>query len=722
MPFNLIRDSTSHLIIKKIKQIPNAAVLEVSSIIGTASSDKFEPLLNDIKINGESINISGSQINYINSSIPGVLEPNKAIILDNTTSERNINLLGAETFFINGEELINQDSSSASSLKLLSSITEGHSKPNKVLVVDSNKDISNINKLDCSSIETKGFALTSNKIFNERIINNYQYLDNNQWNDICWCPDLKLILAVGNGCVMLTSDGETWENIETTANNWVDIKWVAKFSLLIMCSNTGTDRIRMSINGYDWFNTNTNNTYPYDSIGMDSSYVYVFSSDGSYKTTDGDTWTAIAAKPLNSKNSYNGKDSQLLLSSIGTSINTLTSSYLIKNVDTDAVHTNINSNTKWANITNGNGVWVIVNTNKSNYRLYRSTDTKYWENVYTNGINEGFSAIGIKFISNLNIFVMYGSNGLYYSYNCTNWISIDLPKKNSISCLTWSDYYGKLFILSYNQNPVFDILENIHNIKYPLINLDSINIVGFCESANKTLLYGSNILWADTNQYQLSDSNFNVNSIAYSQSLDLYVAVGINFIYTSSNAIDWTLISGTPSKTWIDICWGNDKFIAISSDMILSSSNGTTWSSTNFTSSDWTKIIYNGNYIAISTSSPYMRKSTDGVNWGNPTIPQTSNIIDITYNSSLFVVLFNTATNRIMTSVNGNSWTSIETPVSTEIFNSITWCDQLELFVAISSTSIMYSSDGINWEIIIITSFAGKNFSLIKYSSINKLN
>ena len=68
---------------------------------------------------------------------------------------------------------------------------------------------------------------------------------------------------------------------------------------------------------------------------------------------------------------------------------------------------------------------------------------------------------------------------------------------------------------------------------------------------------------------------------------------------------------------------------------------------------------------------------------------------------NLFVAVSSTGTgNRVMTSTNGNSWTS-RTSASDNNWTSICWSYSLTLFVAVSSSGtgnrVMSSSDGINW-------------------------
>ena len=80
----------------------------------------------------------------------------------------------------------------------------------------------------------------------------------NQWNSVCWSPELTLFVAVatsGTGNRVMTSpDGITW-TIRTSAvdNNWTNVCWSSSLSLFVAVSNSGTgNRVMTSPDGITW--------------------------------------------------------------------------------------------------------------------------------------------------------------------------------------------------------------------------------------------------------------------------------------------------------------------------------------------------------------------------------------------------------------------------------------------------------------------------------------
>lgn len=719
MPFNLVRDSNL-LLVKKSVQNTSTPNVSTTASLAVQNSDKYVPNLTEIKIDGQAVNVTGAQLNYTDTTA-GIAQASKAVVLDNNKNTSGLNLLSCMKMFINGSELGNSDGASTSSVNFLTSINKGVAKPNKAIVLDNDRSINNINSLDCSSLETNKYILTSNKVYNERIINSSQTIPNNQWNDICWCPDLKIFIAVGNNCGMISSDGNTWEDITINANNWVDVKWIAKFGLFVICSNTGTNRIMTSINGRDWFNTNTDNTYSYDSIGMDSGYVYVFSSSGSYRTNNGVTWEAIDSKPSNSKNSYNNREKKLLISSTGTSVNTLTISYFIRDINTGDVHSNIDNSTVWANITYGNGNWVMINTLQSYYRMYKSVDGKYWTNIYCNGIDESFIANGIKFINDINTFIVYGYNStisnVYYSFDCDTWIPIQLP---ATRCIAWSDYLGQLLFISdtkiYKSKSIYDVNIDIdYSLHLKQQTVDEDNLIVSIKNSHiiksdtskqwKQIIYKDKLIIisddAQDNFFASSSDNgksittsisstFKWNSICYKA--NLFVIAGDNGFLSSSDTINWN--STTLSYAWSSICYGFGIFVVVSTNgKAAKSSNGVDWELMNMANSVWRSVTATANgFLAVGTNGVIY--TLDNINWLSTDCPNG------VWRSVCFGngVIVSVGDGVAMYSKNNIDWFAATCDNCN--WQCVIYISKLKMFAACASTGtnrFMYSKDGIKW-------------------------
>jgi hypothetical protein len=123
----------------------------------------------------------------------------------------------------------------------------------------------------------------------------------------------------------------------------------------------------------------------------------------------------------------------------------------------------------------------------------------------------------------------------------------------------------------------------------------------------------------------------------------------------------------------------------------------------------WAGIAWSpelGLFAAVSPSaSNAIMTSPDGATWTARTSPATggtNNWRAITWSPELglFVALSFNGTNRVMTSSDGITWTSSASAVETNGWYSIAWSPALGMFVGVSfsgTNRVMTSTDGINW-------------------------
>ena len=159
-------------------------------------------------------------------------------------------------------------------------VTQGIATANKALVVDTNKDILNINTLGItnatfntitgtlttpmqSNITSVGtldsLSVNGNATINTEITwTQRTSAANNNWQAICWSPQLLLFVAVsdsGTGNRVMTSpDAIAW-TIQTSAanNNWHSVCWSSELLLFVAVSDSGTgNRVMTSSNGINW--------------------------------------------------------------------------------------------------------------------------------------------------------------------------------------------------------------------------------------------------------------------------------------------------------------------------------------------------------------------------------------------------------------------------------------------------------------------------------------
>jgi hypothetical protein len=81
---------------------------------------------------------------------------------------------------------------------------------------------------------------------------------NNNWNSVCWSPQLRIFVAVSNtgsgNRVMTSPDGITW-TIRTSAtdNNWTSVCWSPQLEIFVAVATSGTgNRVMTSPDGITW--------------------------------------------------------------------------------------------------------------------------------------------------------------------------------------------------------------------------------------------------------------------------------------------------------------------------------------------------------------------------------------------------------------------------------------------------------------------------------------
>ena len=161
---------------------------------------------------------------------------------------------------------------------------------------------------------------------------------------------------------------------------------------------------------------------------------------------------------------------------------------------------------------------------------------------------------------------------------------------------------------------------------------------------------------------------------------------GNNQIWHSTDGLSWTNsgVSGVPSLSYQDICYGNGKYVAVasSSNQVISSTDGLTWSShtlpgsANVSSHLWNGVTYgNGVYFAVGSndasedsSGKYFMYSTDGENWNLTNSPGSNAYQKTTYGGDKFVTV--ASLNRNQTEINNQIvWSYTGKPVTLSYYD-----------------------------------------------------
>lgn len=180
------------------------------------------------------------------------------------------------------------------------------------------------------------------------------------------------------------------------------------------------------------------------------------------------------------------------------------------------------------------------------------------------------------------------------------------------------------------------------------------------------------VTWTD--RAQPSPTPVNWKSSCYNSSVGLFAAVSNAATGTIANRViigvnTWTAQTAASNDNWSSICSDNTIYVAVSlNGTIMTSSNGTTWTNRTASAADpWTSVCYGAaaGFVAVSSAGTAMY-SADGITWTNAaSVAAANNWRCVTYNSvdAVYVAVSDsfagTINNRIMTSPDGNTWTSV---------------------------------------------------------------
>ena len=189
------------------------------------------------------------------------------------------------------------------------------------------------------------------------------------------------------------------------------------------------------------------------------------------------------------------------------------------------------------------------------------------------------------------------------------------------------------------------------------------------------------------------------------------------YIATSPDGVNWNLITSWPLQPLKKIVYGNGLWVAIGKKIIYSSTNGISWTpqySTNDNNYDLTGLTYGNNkFVAVGLYNAVLT-SMDGKIWTKTT---GTGLGDITFGNEMFAGVSGTS---LLTSTDGINWTIRASYPRVQYggtrFSRITYGNGI--FAAIGSDSeqnndVVYTSpDGLSWTVYILNtpdSFKGLN-------------
>lgn len=207
------------------------------------------------------------------------------------------------------------------------------------------------------------------------------------------------------------------------------------------------------------------------------------------------------------------------------------------------------------------------------------------------GESEAYSPYSIRFAN--GFFIMVAGDGtIWFSVDAENW---------SKSAITASSYNGWRDVCFADGKYVF---------------------VGDTVSGSQKFAISTNL-----QTFSIGDLPIGCNSVAYGNGV--IVAAGAKGICTSSNATQWSTVSGSwtsDTANFSCVCFGGSKFVAVSYDgLIYYSQNGTTWTKAEnpWSSPTCENVTYSdGKYLITPKEQiDQILVSNDAITWTPVTLP-----------------------------------------------------------------------------------------------------
>ena len=288
MSFNIPRDNNNK-IVRTSKTINVVPSLSQAISIGSTGNTNFASV-NTLSLNNVVVTATGTQLNFVDVT-PGIASASKALVLNSSSNITGINNISCNALIVNGTNITSSLFASASSddanNTFMTTVVPGIAQPSKALILNSNNNIRNINKLSTQSFNINNTEITVNtnnyKNLNINNLNNSSannflhpngyylqknsfnstddtYIKTTNWSSVCWSSKLSLYVAVCTGSVggsnivdtrrvITSTTGNTW-SVQTIPTN-SDLKfvcWSPKLSIFVAVGNV----IIISSNGINW--------------------------------------------------------------------------------------------------------------------------------------------------------------------------------------------------------------------------------------------------------------------------------------------------------------------------------------------------------------------------------------------------------------------------------------------------------------------------------------
>jgi hypothetical protein len=558
----------------------------------------------------------------------------------------------------------------------------------------------NINgKYDLTSSVTTNTAGS----YTDPAIVNYSIFDTNSNSNV------KMVTVGSSNSIVYSYDGINWINSYT--NNMSSLFSVAYNGRIWLAGGLYGSCITYSLNGINWFSSvNSSSVFQgvYAIATSGSMWVaagygtIAYSYDGIFWQIDpnsqnlftmvngiaynGSRWVAVGSGAYNSIaysdngiNWYYSNNSQSIFQYWGYDV-------------------------AW----NGSTMWVAVGygTNSIAY----SYDGLNWNPCntfpgYGNTVNNLFTTYGhaIAWNGSMWVAVGWGTNSIAYSNDGINWIASNNTQSiiYYIVDIAWSNTLSLWFAVGYNGSSNPTIVYSSDGINWNGNSLySSFPNNGQPASIASTTLVNNTITLPQSRIVALGNCNSSSNAIIYSDD-------GMN--WTPANGI----VNGSTGSSQnifslggMGVAWNGSMWVAVGygTNTIAYSINGILWYPSNYSTNIFSlggrAVAWNGSmWVAVGEGiSNTVAYSYDGLNWtGCGMVTGIGN--SVAWNGLKWILVGQNG-NRIAESSDGKSWFIRAPDQILSIGYSVAWNGSIWVVVGSSTynnTSIIWSSDGINW-------------------------
>jgi hypothetical protein len=401
-------------------------------------------------------------------------------------------------------------------------------------------------------------------------------ISNSQWNDVCWCPELRLFVVVGvkntgSSAVIISNDGITWNpatitDTSITSTQWQTICWSPQLRLFVAGGAYSDLKLMYSSNGTSW------NPLPNSGVGVNinnicwspelSLFVAITMTGPRVATSsNGYNWTErYVPYPLNQSNWDAVCWSPELGLFVAVAYNEI--KVMISRNGIDWTRVDIDDSVfggQWTSITWSSqlGIFVAVSkfTGGTSARVMTSRDAITW--VLSSDIPEeattAWSSVCWSpelriFIGTIN-FAYYGSYRILTSVNGINWkfIPVGTPTiSDNVRKVKWSPELGLFIALGdgAGSNQI-----NISSLKgrpptsYNVFDSSFNNI----DETGKWTFLNLNVTGTFTNS---SDDRLKHNEVTIANGLDVIDKLNPKFYQKTLEILDASHNSDLSGFTW----------------------------------------------------------------------------------------------------------------------------------------------------------------------------